>query len=149
MVLVCALCWASSAQGASYRWYMDTDTGKSVAMDEVEYLLRSDNSTDFSVVVKNGDPVVGVHRVTFSKKQSTGMESGRAEQVRIYPNPVQESLHMSGLSEGCWVEIVALDGRVVKSVVATGGDLSLPVTDLMPGSYLLKTAGSTLKFIKR
>ncbi len=55
MVLVCALCWVSSAQGASYRWYMDTDTGKSVAMDEVEYLLRSDNSTDFSVVVKNGD----------------------------------------------------------------------------------------------
>lgn len=34
---------------------MDTDTGKIVAMDEVEYLLRSDNSTDFSVVVKNGD----------------------------------------------------------------------------------------------
>lgn len=55
MVLVCALCWVLSAQGASYRWYMDTDTGKSVAMDEVEYLLRSDNSTDFSVVVKNGD----------------------------------------------------------------------------------------------
>lgn len=149
MVLMCALLCMQSVKGASYQWYMNTDTGVSIAMDEVDYLLRSDNSTDFSVVVKNGDPVVGVHRVTFSKKQSTGMESGRAEQVRIYPNPVQESLHMSGLSEGCRVEIVALDGRVVKSVVATGGDLSLPVTDLMPGSYLLKTAGSTLKFIKR
>ena len=118
-------------------------------MDEVDYLLRSDNSTDFSVVVKNGDPVVGVQRVTFDKKQSTGVETGKEVQVRVYPNPVQENLHMRGLSEGSRVEIVALDGRVIKRVEATGSELSIPVSDLSAGSYLLKTADTTLKFIKR
>lgn len=149
MALVCALLWISPAQGADYQWYMDTDNGESIAMSEVEYLLRSDGAADFSVVVRNGNPVVGVHRVTFSKKQATGIESGSAGQVRIYPNPVQDNLCLSGLSEGSRVEIVALDGRVVKSVVATGADVSISVADLSQGSYLLKTAGSTLKFIKR
>lgn len=149
MVLVCALCWVSSAQGASYRWYMDTDTGKSVAMDEVEYLLRSDGTDDFAVVLKNGDPVVGVSRVTFSQKQSTAIGAQQVGVVRFYPNPVQSTLYMSGLPEGCRVEIVALDGRVLKLVAATGSNLSIPVADLPQGSYLLKTASTVLKFIKR
>lgn len=147
--LVCALLCMQSVKGASYQWYMNTDTGVSVAMDEVDYLLRSDGSTEFSVVVKHGEPVVGVHRVTFDKKQATGVEPGIAEPVRLYPNPVQETLCMSGLSTGCVVEIVALDGRVLKRVEASGGNLSIPVADLSPGSYLLRTANSTLKFIKR
>lgn len=149
MVLMCALLCMQSVKGASYQWYMNTDTGVSIAMDEVDYLLRSDNSTDFSVVVKNGDPVVGVQRVTFDKKQSTGVETGKEVHVRVYPNPVQENLHMSGLSEGSRVEIVALDGRVIKRVDATGCELSIPISDLSAGSYLLKTADTTLKFIKR
>lgn len=148
VVLVCALSCTLCAQAAE-QWYMNTDTGVSVAMDEVDYLLRSDDSTHFSVIIKNGNPVVDVQRVTFSKKQATEVDDVVAEQVRIYPNPVQESLHMSGLSEGCRVEIVALDGRVVKSVVATGSKVSILVNDLPQGSYLLKTAGTTLKFIKR
>lgn len=149
MVLVCALLCIQSVKGASYQWYMNTDTGVSIAMDEVDYLLRSDNSTQFSVVVKNGDPVVGVQRVTFSKKQSTEVGDAVVAQVRVYPNPVQECLHMSGLSEGSRVEIIALDGRVVKRVEAAGSELSIPVSDLSAGSYLLKTADTTLKFIKR
>lgn len=149
MVLVCALLCIQSVKGASYQWYMNTDTGVSIAMDEVDYLLRSDNSTQFSVVVKNGDPVVGVQRVTFSKKQSTEVGDAVVAQVRIYPNPVQENLHMSGLREGSRVEIVALDGRVVKRMEAAGSELSIPVSDLSAGSYLLKTADTTLKFIKR
>lgn len=148
VVLVCALSCTLCAQAAE-QWYMNTDTGVSVAMDEVDYLLRSDDSTHFSVIVKNGNPVVDVQRVTFSKKQATEVNEVATVQVRIYPNPVQECLHMSGLSEGCRVEIVALDGRVVKSVVATGSDVSISVSDLAQGSYLLKTADTTLKFIKR
>lgn len=149
MVLVCALLCIQPVKGASYQWYMNTDTGVSIAMDEVDYLLRSDNSTDFSVVVKNGNPVVGVQRVTFRKEQTTGVEAGKSTQVRVYPNPVQESLHMSGLSEGSRVEVVALDGRVIKRVEATGSELSIPVSDLSSGSYLLRTVDTTLKFIKQ
>lgn len=149
VVLACGLWLAVSAQNPGYRWYMNTDTGVSVAMDEVDYLLRSDGSAEFSIVVKQGNPVVGVHRVTFDKKQATGIETEAVEQVRLYPNPVQEMLRMSGLSAGSVVEIVALDGRVVKRVEASGSDLSIPVADLSSGSYLLRTANTTLKFIKR
>lgn len=149
VVFVCALFAAPVAQGADYVWYMDTNTGESVAMDEVDYLLRSDGADDFSIVVKNGNPIVGVSQVTFSKKQSTAVGTERVEAVRFYPNPVQESLNMSGLSAGSRVEVVALDGRVLKRVEATGSDLTVSVADLPQGSYLLKTANTVLKFIKR
>lgn len=149
VVFVCAWLAAPVAQGADYVWYMDTNTGESIAMDEVDYLLRSDGTDDFAVVLKNGDPVVGVSRVMFSQKQSTAIGTQQVGVVRFYPNPVQSTLYMSGLPEGCRVEIVALDGRVLKRVAATGSNLSIPVADLPQGSYLLKTASTVLKFIKR
>ncbi len=149
VVFVCALLVAPVVQGADYVWYMDTNTGESIAVDEVDYLLRSDGADDFSVVVKNSNPIVGVSQVTFSKKQSTAVGTERVEAVRFYPNPVQETLYMSGLPEGGLVEIMALDGRVMKRVVVTGPDLTVSVVDLPQGSYLLKTANTVLKFIKR
>lgn len=133
---------------ASLRWYMNTDTGVSIAMENVDYLMRVDDSSAFTVVLKGGNSVTGVSSVSFSQESSTATDMTVLSEVRCYPNPVTDRLCISGVPAGNRVEIVSLDGKLMKSVESGGSEITLPVADLPQGTYLLRTANSTMKFLK-
>lgn len=151
LVLIVSL-WASIYAIDTYaasQWYMITDTGVKIEMTNVDYLMRTDNSTKFSVVLKNGNPVTGVSSVSFDQQISTGNHNPViATKVHFYPNPVNDHLCVSGVPTGNRIEIVSLQGKVLKSVKSKGMDIILSVADLPQGIYLLRTASTTLKFIK-
>lgn len=133
---------------ASLHWYMNTDTGVSIAMENVDYLMRVDDSSAFTVVLKGGNSVTGVSSVSFSQESSTATDMTVLSEVRCYPNPVTDRLCISGVPAGNRVEIVSLDGKLMKSVESGGSEITLPVADLPHGTYLLRTANSTMKFLK-
>lgn len=66
---------------------------------------------------------------------------------KVYPNPADESLSLAGFAGG-WVEIYDGFGRrmIGKSVAANG---SLPVEQLVPGRYLLRTEHGQHWWVKR
>ena len=126
LVLIVSL-WASIYAIDTYaasQWYMITDTGVKIEMTNVDYLMRTDNSTKFSVVLKNGNPVTGVSSVSFDQQISTGNHNPViATKVHFYPNPVNDHLCVSGVPTGNRIEIVSLQGNT-------------SITEDQPAAYL-------------
>ena len=70
-------------------------------------------------------------------------------EVFLYPNPVVETLYLSGVPNGTEVYLYASNGAVVGSMLCTGSTLSANVSHLKSGIYFLKIADKAVKFIKK
>lgn len=71
--------------------------------------------------------------------------------ITIYPNPATEYINITGLHHIKNVKIIAVDGKVISTLVNTG---QINISKLVPGVYFLeiKTDQSTInriKFIKK
>lgn len=131
------------------QWYMITDTGVNIAMENVDYLMRSDDAAEFTVVLKNGNPVTGVGSVSFTQLSSIENEvQSEVAEVQCYPNPVKDRMYITGLPAGSRIDIVSLEGKIIKSEETVGKETELYVADLPKGMYILRTISSTLKFVK-
>ncbi|MBR6758662.1 MAG: T9SS type A sorting domain-containing protein [Bacteroidaceae bacterium] len=129
-------------------WAMLTNTGESVKIEQVDYLLAADDLPLFSIILKGGSTIDGVSQVTFSDVTSVNTVEVR-EQISLFPNPVQEYLNITGCTPGCDIYIVSIDGKVVLTHHVNGDNATISVADLQKGYYLLQTPHSTLKFIKK
>lgn len=80
----------------------------------------------------------------------TGVEAlERSAGITLAPNPVAEQLRITveGRGGGAWVLDAA--GRVQRTVLLRNGTNTLPVGDLAPGLYVLRTeAGEVVRFVK-
>lgn len=65
--------------------------------------------------------------------------------ISIYPNPVSEKIFLSGVDDYVKVEILDVNGYVVKEY--RGNEID--VTSLTDGLYILTVAGKYAKFIKK
>lgn len=133
---------------AQTEWHLITDTDQKVAISTVDYLLAADNDSEFSVVCKDGSRIDGVTKATFELTSSVKQVSDNVE-LQVFPNPVVSQLNITGLNDSAQVSILSLDGKVVKSLANDNGSLSIDVSDLAPGYYLLQSENSTVKFIKK
>lgn len=76
---------------------------------------------------------------------STGFETGGADSIIVYPNPVAEYLNITGIDEN---ETVVVTNTTGTDVVRTSG--SRVAVDALPsGIYFLKVKGKTVKFVKK
>lgn len=73
-------------------------------------------------------------------------DSGK-DQVKIYPNPVKNSLSVSGITKDQQYEIYSMDGKMIKTGTYSSGK-TIDVNTLTKGVYLLKIENQNLKFIK-
>ena len=76
-----------------------------------------------------------------------GLQSVNSDLVRIYPNPAQEKVIITGLT-GQTVRLYSLDGQVVTTVRSEGSTVSLSVGQLPSGVYVLQAGAELLKLIK-
>lgn len=152
LLLVAVLCISLVAvhATASSQWYISTDTGMNMAINDVDYFMRVDDSARFTIVMKDGNTVTGVSSVVVSQLQSVGQHmSDNYAEIRIYPNPVKDRIFISGITEGLQIDVISLGGKLMKSIKSEGSEIVLTVSDLPQGTYLLRTANSTFKFIKQ
>ena len=73
------------------------------------------------------------------------------EEVRIYPNPVQDELHVSlpeDIKEATY-QLLALDGRLVNEGKLKTGDNTLMVNEKLKGVFLLKLSGSGGEVVRK
>lgn len=78
-----------------------------------------------------------------------GLDSFTAESVRIYPNPAVSTLSVEFKSQQTeLIELVSLQGTVLRTVLIHPGVNSLDVSSLSPGVYLLKGSDSVISFLK-
>lgn len=67
------------------------------------------------------------------------------EQITIYPNPVADEIHISGLAENSMIRLIDNSGRVVLSYKADSGYKTLSLEPLKKGLYLLEIRKGTQK----
>ena len=73
-------------------------------------------------------------------------DSGK-DPVKVYPNPVKNSLSVSGITKDQQYEIYSMDGKMIKTGTYSSGK-TIDVNILTKGVYLLKIDNQNLKFIK-
>ena len=73
-----------------------------------------------------------------------------AEQVAyfIYPNPVSETLHISGVNEGDEIQLYDLSGRKVGTFQANDGSCGIAVGEMPAGVYLIRIQDVVFRFVK-
>ncbi len=145
-----AMLTLEGAVAVAGEWTLRTDANQTVAVSEIDYLLASDNDRDFSIVLKSGNIVAGVKKATVSDSEArVETIDGQKPVVRVFPNPVAERLLVLGCKARSSLEILSVDGRLVKSVETSEGETSIDVEGLTKGYYLLRTENSSVKFLKK
>lgn len=146
--MLIVVCCAMTINAQVKEWSMKTDTGESVLLSEIDYLLAADDSRQFSIILKNGATIDNVNEATFS--EATSIYQIKADDgLSLFPNPVRATLNISGCQQGSTVAVLSLDGQLLISTVASAHSLTIDVSNLPQGTYLLKTDHSVVKFIKK
>ena len=86
-----------------------------------------------------------VRKVIFTESQTNIAETPVASAYIVYPNPTQEGLFVRGADEQTTLQVVDMQGRVVRS--AKGASVS--VSDLSVGVYTLLVNGEAFRVIKK
>ena len=76
-----------------------------------------------------------------------GSQENSVSQLQIFPNPSHNKFIIRNLTKTSLARIYTLDGRLVKLFQAYDG-MSVDVSDLTNGMYLMNINGQTLKLMK-
>ena len=138
-----------------------------VNSEENNYNLRW---TDFpqsgsgkSACIDGGDPLsmidpdgttADIGALYFDQGSITSIETPGANEITVYPNPAQNTLHINGISDLELLIISDLSGAVVKRYNSMDSFAQINVGNLKPGLYILQISNQnggqiTKKFIKK
>jgi hypothetical protein len=77
-----------------------------------------------------------------------GIHENLAKNMQIYPNPATEFIHVTAAPNNKY-SIISMTGKLVKSGTLTNENTQISITDLSPGSYVLKCGKASKSFVKR
>ncbi|MDR1737810.1 MAG: T9SS type A sorting domain-containing protein, partial [Candidatus Symbiothrix sp.] len=93
--------------------------------------------------------------VTATYKDATSIDEISLNEIRIYPNPVKDELHINFPSfenlESLNAQIYDISGRTVGALRATptdNGTAAINVSNLSSGVYFLKIGDKRVRFVK-
>lgn len=114
----------------------------------IKPVLRSqiDSRPPTFSVIDGKDTIKEYESIKF-EKIFTDVEIKKAtpSQIAVYPNPVEKMIYLSGVDENTQIEVVDMNGVVVKRQLG----VEIDVEDLAQGLYVLKVDSSQVKFIKK
>ncbi|MBP5259181.1 MAG: T9SS type A sorting domain-containing protein [Paludibacteraceae bacterium] len=113
---------------------------------------QQDGDAAMRVKFKDGNPDdTDVKVVIFTEEGPNEVKQWMGSDVRyfLYPNPVRNELTVTGPEAGDALLVYDLAGRKQMEVKAAEGETILPVSGLEPGTYLLRTEKTVLRFVKQ
>jgi len=97
--------------------------------------------------------MVNTQLQSMSLNLATGIDAYILESVRLYPNPVGESLKVEGIQGGTQARIYSSDGRLQQHHMLESVLEEIDVSELPAGFYILKLekgqASARKRFVKR
>ncbi|MDQ3101494.1 MAG: T9SS type A sorting domain-containing protein, partial [Bacteroidota bacterium] len=85
---------------------------------------------------------------------TVGLNEGSIQQIALYPNPANEMIVLE-LGTGNWkIELIGVDGRIVRTLRNAGSRTVLDLDGIAPGHYMIKALGdhgqrSVAKFVRQ
>jgi uncharacterized delta-60 repeat protein len=88
--------------------------------------------------------------IASNRNQNNATAKTFSDKVKIYPNPVSNLLHVTGLKNKSTIMITDVKGKLLIETNADQSGLDLRVSQLIPGVYYLviNNGSQTIKFIK-
>jgi hypothetical protein len=132
-------------------WCMVTESGQSVALSQVHYLLSlGANSESFTIVLRDGSTIDNVTKVTFSQTTPSAISPATmTDETALHHRIAGSELVLMGCPEGSPVSIVALSGKTLLRSVTSGRQTTIDISSLAKGVYILSLGQTNLKFMKR
>ena len=119
-------------------------------VDNVCFLLTSDHTPTLTVVCRDGQIIAGIESVGFRQLEVTGIHKPKADgEIQLIGSPVSDNINILGCAESTEIRIYDLAGHQLKATTATGEQLTIGVSDLKSGVYLLKAGTVTIKFARK
>ena len=140
-----ATVYPEPATFSGLRW---TSSNEMVATVSETGIVHSNKEGEADITVSLNDGAltatchVSVHYVD-------AVEEHEADQVSIYPNPVDDMLHIDGVTTGTSITLYDMTGRLVLSDRAYGGAMTFDMSALKRGVYLCRIQNRTYKIVKR
>lgn len=140
-----ATVYPEHATFSGLRW---TSSNEMVATVSETGIVHSNKEGEADITVSLNDGAltatchVSVHYVD-------AVEEHEADQVSIYPNPVDDMLHIDGVTTGTSITLYDMTGRLVLSDRAYGGAMTFDMSALKRGVYLCRIQNKTYKIVKR
>ena len=141
-----------SAQSTLMTIQMNDGTERTYSMTENDRFYFEDNEklvVEIAVYGRGEQServnLADIRKITCAETESISETSSTS--VYLTPNPVHDVVSLRNLKSKEALQIYALDGRLMKSVEASEGQL-IDISDLPIGLYLVKTEHQTLKMIK-
>lgn len=72
----------------------------------------------------------------------SGLNDAQSQEPTLFPNPATNSVALNNAPKGSFVEIIDLQGRVLKSLVVNSTSQTISLQGLESGLYLIKTTTS-------
>lgn len=140
-----ATVYPEHATFSGLRW---TSSNEMVATVSETGIVHSNKEGEADITVSLNDGAltatchVSVHYVD-------AVEEHEADQVSIYPNPVDDMLHIDGVITGTSITLYDMTGRLVLSDRAYDGAMTFDMSALKRGVYLCRIQNRTYKIVKR
>lgn len=106
------------------------------------------SGTDYSFTDKTAPTETNYYRLvqtdldnktTLSNIVSIYISGNGTQGLSVYPNPARGATTVSGLQTGSLISVISMDGRIVKSLLATSPTQQLDISGLATGMYVVKT----------
>lgn len=91
-----------------------------------------------------------IRKLYFQENVAVTELSSATSSLGVFPNPAHSSITVRGLRDKpTEVLVFRSDGQLVISSTLSTSNASIDISSLVPGLYLLRTDGQTLKFIRQ
>lgn len=150
-LFVAAFCCLSAQAQDLKEWALvEPQSGRTVLMTDVGFLLASDADDTFAVVCKDGSIIDGARSVGFMQVDPSAIASPRLDGAETRPfGLVDGRLTLTGCPAGTKITVFDGAGRAVRTVTCDGRQTTVDVAGLATGVYVLMAGDVTVKFMKR
>jgi hypothetical protein len=97
--------------------------------------------------VGSGKSIIYLDNIYFHKGTATSINEAAMDNIKVFPNPVEDMLHIEGIADTELVELYSVTGSLIKRVPVSGGTISM--AELNKGVYFIKAKDQTIKIIKK
>jgi len=95
-------------------------------------------------------PVIIFDECFFKLKAGSGFKTPQSKtSIFVSLDPTKTNLTVSGVTKGVEINVLTLQGTLLKSIPAQENSTNIDVSSLPQGFYLLQAGGQALKFIKQ
>lgn len=122
------------------RWCLVTDTGVSIAMNQVTCLAAADDETTFSVVLTDGSAIAGISTARFEQRIPTPIKAVKDETIHV-----GRDLSLEGLAPDTPVRVYDTTGKLRQKGTAN----LISLTSLPAGIYIIQVNNTSFKIRKQ